>query len=151
MKIMDLLSEGAVVLDLKALDKESAINEIVAMLVKQQKIKTSIEAVDTLMQREKLGSTGIGQGVAIPHCRCDIVKEQVAVLAISKGGVEFNSLDGSPVNIIFLLIGPADAAGEHLQTMAKISRILKDKILREALLAAGTSKDVMAIIAKADA
>jgi len=148
---MDLLSEGTIVLDLKALDKESAINEIVAMLVKQQKIKTSIEAVDTLMQREKLGSTGIGQGVAIPHCRCDVVKEQVAVFAISKSGVEFNSLDGSPVHILFLLIGPTDAAGEHLQTMAKISRILKDKILRETLLAAATAKDVLAIIEKADA
>jgi nitrogen PTS system EIIA component len=150
MKIMDLLSEGTVVLDLKARDKEPAINEIVALLVKQQKIKTSLEAVDTLMQREKLGSTGIGQGVAIPHCRCDIVKEQIALLAISRGGVEFNSLDGSPVHIIFLLIGPADA-GEHLQTMAKISKILKDKYLREALLAAATAKDILAIIQKADA
>ncbi len=151
MKIMDLLSKETIVLDLKAREKEPAIIELVDTLVKLHKLKSSAEAIETIMQREKLGSTGIGQGVAIPHCRCDIVKEQMAVLAFSKQGVEFNSLDGNPVNIIFLLIGPADSKGEHLQAMAKISKILKDKYLRQSLMEAKTPEDVIAIIQQADA
>jgi PTS system nitrogen regulatory IIA component len=125
--------------------------EMAETFVKLHKLKSSKEVVDLLMQREKLGSTGIGQGVAIPHCRCDAVKEPMALLAISKEGVDFNALDGSPVHILFMLVGSADSAGEHLQIMAKISRILKDKILRQSLMNAKTPEDVIAIIQKADA
>ena len=123
---------------------------MVDVLVKLHKIKGSAEVIETLMQREKLGSTGIGQGVAIPQCRCDVVKEQMAVLGISKQGVDFSALDSNPVNILFMLVGPADSAGGHLQTMAKISRILKDKVLRQSLLEAKTVEDIIAIIQQAD-
>ena len=150
MKIMDFLCQEAIILDLKAQDKESAVNEMVDALTKLKKIKNSKEAIEALMQREKLGSTGIGQGVAIPHSRCDFIKEQIAMLAISKKGVEFSALDGNPVNIIFLLLCPGDSKGEHLQAMAKISKMLKDKYLRKAVLEANTTQDVLSIIQKAD-
>ena len=150
MKIMDILCQEAIILDLKAQEKESAVNEIVDVLAKLKKIKNSAEAIDALMQREKLGSTGIGQGIAIPHSRCDFIKEQIAMLAISQKGVEFSALDGSPVHIIFMLLCPGDSKGEHLQAMAKISKILKDKYLRKALLEAKTTQDALSIIQKAD-
>lgn len=151
MKVMDLLSKETILFGLKAKDKESAISEMTDALVKLHKLKSSSEVIELLLQREKLGSTGIGQGVAIPHCRCDMVKEPMALLAISKEGVDFNALDGSPVHILFMLIGSADSAGEHLQIMAKISRILKDKIMRQSLMDTKTAEDVIAIIQKADA
>jgi len=151
MKIMDLLNKETILFGLKAKDKDSAITEMTDALVKLHKLKSSSEVIELLLQREKLGSTGIGQGVAIPHCRCDMVKEPMALLAISKEGLDFNSLDSSPVHIIFMLVGSADSAGEHLQIMAKISRILKDKIMRQSLMDTKTAEDVIAIIQKADA
>ena len=151
MKTTDFLSQEAIVLDIKACDKESAIKEMVQVLVKMKKLNNAAEAIDLLMQREKLGSTGIGQGVAIPHTRCDFIKEQVAVLAFSKKGVEFNALDSGPVNILFLLLCPGSSTGEHLQAMAKISKLLKGKALRQALLEAKTTADVLLLIQQADA
>ena len=150
MKIMDFLCQEAIILDLKAQEKESAVNEMVDVLTKFKKIKNSAEAIEALMQREKLGSTGIGQGVAIPHSRCDFIKEQIAVMGISQKGVEFNALDGSPVHIIFMLLCPVESKGEHLQAMAKISKMLKDKFLRQALLEAKTKQAVIEIIRQAD-
>jgi len=150
MKIVDFLPKEAIVLDLKSKEKESAIKEMVEVLVKLKKVNNAHETVDMLMQREKLGSTGIGQGVAIPHTRCDFVKEQVAVLSFSKSGVDFSALDNCPVNILFLLLCPGASTGEHLQAMAKISKLLKDKTLREALLQAKTSAEAFALIQQAD-
>jgi nitrogen PTS system EIIA component len=150
MKIMDFLCQEATLIDLISQEKESSISEMSDVLVKLKKIKNSAEVVDVLMQREKLGSTGIGQGVAIPHSRCEFVKQQIAMLAISKKGVDFNALDGNPVKIIFMLLCPGESKGEHLQAMAKISKMLKDKILRKAMLEAKTAPDVLAIIQKAD-
>ncbi len=150
MKTTDFLCHEAIILDIKACEKESAIKEMVNVLVKLKKVNNAAEAIELLMQREKLGSTGIGQGVAIPHTRCDSVKEQVAVLAFSKKGVEFNALDSGPVNILFLLLCPGASTGEHLQAMAKISKLLKGKVLRQALLEAKTPADVLSLIQQAD-
>jgi PTS system nitrogen regulatory IIA component len=150
MKITDFLSRESIVLDLKAQSKEAAIKEMVNVLVKLKKINNPVEAIEMLMQREKLGSTGIGQGVAIPHSRCEFVKEQVAVLCFSKNGVEFEALDNNPVHILFLLLCPGASTGEHLQTMAKISKLLKGKQLRQALLDVKTADDAFALIQQAD-
>jgi len=150
MKIMDFLCPEATLFELKSKDKMSVITEMVEALAQLKKIKDAPEIVDALMQREKLGSTGIGQGVAIPHCRCDSVKQQIAMLAISHGGVDFEALDGKPVNMFFMLLCPGQSTGEHLQAMAKASKLFKDKYFRQSLLEAKTSADIVAIIAKAD-
>jgi len=150
MRIMEFLCPEAIVIDLKATDKKAAIKELVDSLAKTNKIKDSNEITKTILEREKLGSTGIGQGVALPHGKTDAVKEQIGVIGISSNGVEFNSLDGEPVYLIFLLVGPLDAAGQHLKALARITRLFKDKFFRQALRDAKTVKDVVGIIEKED-
>lgn len=151
MKIMDFLSPDAITIDLKAQDKKSAIAEITELLVQTKKIKKTQEVIETVMEREKLGSTGIGQGVAIPHGKTNSVSEQAGVLAISQRGVEFNALDGEPVHIIFLLVGPIEVAGQHLKALSRISRLFKDKFFRQALREAKSVADVVKIIQQEDA
>ncbi len=151
MKIKDFLCPDAILLDLEAQDKKEAITEMVNLLQKCKKIKKTAEVIETVVEREKLGSTGIGQGVAIPHGKTDSVSEQIGALAISQKGVEFNSLDGEPVYIIFLLTGPIEVAGQHLKALSRISRLFKDKFFRQALRDAKTKEDVLKIIEKEDA
>jgi len=103
------------------------------------------------LEREKLGSTGIGQGVAIPHGKTDVLHEQIGVLGISHKGIEFNSLDGEPVHIIFLLVGPVEVAGQHLKALSKISRLFKDKFLRQSIKDAVAVEEVIKIIQEEDA
>lgn len=150
MKIMEFLCADAITLDLEAQSKKEAIIEIVDLLQKCKKIKKAPEVIDTVLEREKLGSTGIGQGVAIPHGKTDSVEEQTGALAISQKGVEFNSLDGEPVYIIFLLIGPVEVAGQHLKALSRISRLFKDKFFRQALRDAKTKEDIIKIIERED-
>lgn len=151
MKIMDFLSSDAIVVDLKATDKKSAIVELVEVLKDTKKAKKADEIIEVVLEREKLGSTGIGQGVAIPHGKTDVLQEQVGVLGISRKGIEFNSLDGEPVNIIFLLVGPVEVAGQHLKALSRISRLFKDKFLRQAIRDAQTKEEVLKIIQQEDA
>jgi PTS system nitrogen regulatory IIA component len=151
MKIMDFLSPDAITIDLKAHDKKGAITELVELLAKAKKIKKTQDVIDTVLEREKLGSTGIGQGVAIPHGKTDSVAEQIGALGISQKGVEFNALDGEPVHIIFFLVGPAEVAGQHLKALSRISRLFKDKYFRQQIREAKTVQDVIKIIQQEDA
>ncbi|MCL2799963.1 MAG: PTS sugar transporter subunit IIA [Endomicrobia bacterium] len=150
MKIMDFLSSDAIITDLKATDKKSAIVELAEVLKDAKKAKKIDEIIEVVLEREKLGSTGIGQGVAIPHGKTDILQEQVGVLGISRKGIEFNSLDGEPVHIIFLLVGPVEVAGQHLKALSRISRLFKDKFLRQAIKDAKTKEDILKIIQQED-
>jgi len=147
---MDFLCNEAIITDLEATDKKGAISELVQILASEKKIKRPEEVISVIMEREKLGSTGIGQGVAIPHGKTDIVPQQVGALGISQRGVEFNSLDGEPVYIVFLLCGPVDIAGQHLKALARISRLLKDRFVRTALRDAKSVDEVIKIISKED-
>jgi PTS system nitrogen regulatory IIA component len=151
MKIMDFLSKDAIIVDLKSTDKKPAIIELVETLKNTKKIKKTDEIIDVILKREKLGSTGIGQGVAIPHGKTDILHEQVGVLGISHKGIEFNSLDGEPVHIIFLLVGPVEVAGQHLKALSKISRLFKDKFLRQGIRDAAAAEEIVKIIQQEDA
>jgi len=102
------------------------------------------------MAREALGSTAIGQGIAIPHGKCDCIKKLVGCLGVSKEGIKFDSLDGEPAYIFFLLIAPVDSAGPHLKALARISRLLKDKYIRENLKTAEGDKSILAIVQQED-
>lgn len=150
MKIVDFLSHEAVTVDLAAQTKEDTIKELVQLLYKAKKIKDVAHIVKILMEREELGSTGIGQGIAIPHGKSDTIKNIVASFGISKKGVGFEALDGEPVHLIFLLVAPIDSAGAHLKALAKISRLLKDKFFRQALRESKDAKEVMKIIKEED-
>ena len=102
------------------------------------------------MAREALGSTAIGQGIAIPHGKYDSIKKLVGCLGISKRGINFDSLDGEPAYIFFLLVAPVDSAGPHLKALARISRLLKDKYIRETLKTAKDDKSILTIVQQED-
>lgn len=152
MKITDFLREKAIGVNLEARDKPGVIRELVQLLVRAGEIKPSEEEkiVPVLLAREALGSTGIGQGVGIPHGKSNAVRQLVGSFGISRYGVNFDSLDGEPAHIFFLLIAPEDSAGPHLKALARISRLLKDRYFRESLREAKDEKQVIRIIQQED-
>lgn len=150
MKIMDFLNPGAVTADLQAKNKEEVVRELIDLLAKAGAIKEKDKLIKTLLSREALGSTGIGQGVGIPHGKCDGVKELVAAFGLSPRGVNFDSLDGEPVHIFFLLVAPQDSAGPHLKALARISRLLKDRAFRESLKQCKDEKSILRLIEDED-
>ena len=154
MNIMSFLDSRAVTTDLKAQgnDKEEVMRELVQLLVAAECIKAKDvnKLVQILLKRESLGSTGIGQGVAIPHGKSDCVDRLVGAFGVSHPGVSFDSLDGEPVSLFFLLLAPEDSAGPHLKALARISRLLKDKHFRDSLRAARDEKSLVKIIRDED-
>ncbi len=152
MKIMDFLSKRAVVTDLKSTKKEDILRELVDALVASGDIEKRHrnKLIEALMAREKLGSTAIGQGVGIPHAKSDCVKRLMAAFGLSRKGVNFDSLDGEPAYIFFLLLAPADSAGPHLKALARVSRLLKDKYFRDSLRQCQDDKSVIKIISQED-
>ena len=151
MKIMDFLNKKAVTANLKAADKEGVVRELVELLAAADEIKNKEELIRALLTRESLGSTGIGQGIGIPHAKSANVKSLVAAFGLSQKGVNFDSLDGEPVYIFFLLIAPEESAGPHLKALARISRMLKDKYFRELLRKSKDEKEILRIIQEEDA
>ncbi|MDD5432359.1 MAG: PTS sugar transporter subunit IIA [Candidatus Omnitrophica bacterium] len=152
MQIMDFLSKKAIVTDIKSTKKEDIIKELVDALINSGDIdkKNRNKLIEALMNRESLGSTAIGQGIAIPHAKCDCVDKLIAAFGLSKKGVDFDSLDGEQAYIFFLLVAPQDSAGPHLKALARISRLLKDKYFRESLRNCADDKSVVKIITEED-
>jgi PTS system nitrogen regulatory IIA component len=131
--IRDLLRDDLVIEEIKAADKMGVIHEFSRLLKSTGKIENEEELVRMLMERESLGSTGIGDGVAIPHAKLHFLSDMIVAFGKSSKGVDFQSLDEKPVYLFFLLITPDDKPGEHLKALARISRILKNPVLRENL------------------
>src|SRR3989338_5523049 len=150
MKIMDFLNKKAISVSIKATDKEGVIRELVDILARATDIKNEEELIKAILDREALGSTGIGQGVGIPHAKSQSVKELVASFGLSRAGVDFDSLDGEPVYIFFLLIAPEESAGPHLKALARISRVLKDKYFMDLLKKAKGENEILHIIQEED-
>ena len=153
MHIRDFLCPDAIVADLKATTKTELIEELVLQLINAGVVekKNKAKVVDILLAREALGSTAIGQGIAIPHGKSDSVTKLTAGLGISKKGINFDSLDGEPAYIFFLLLAPMDSAGPHLKALARVSRLLKDKYFRESLKAVKDKKDILELVTQEDA
>ncbi len=136
MRISEILSEERIVVDCdgsRIVDKETALRELGALLAPSLGVKGSI-VYQLLFDREQLQSTGIGEGVAIPHASTDDAATQAAALLLCPRGLAFDSIDGSPVRIVFGVVGPRKATGEHLRTLARISRLLRDAGTRSGLL-----------------
>ncbi len=152
MQITDFLSKKAIVTDIKSTKKEDIMKELVDALVNAGEIekRDRNKLVNALMERESLGSTAIGQGIAIPHAKSECVNKLVAAFGLSKKGVDFDSLDGELAYIFFLLIAPQDSAGPHLKALARISRLLKDKYFRDTLRACEDDKSVIKVISQED-
>ncbi len=150
LKILDFLDPAAVTVELSATNKKGVLEELTAMLARDGKVKDAKVTVDVLLEREKLGSTGIGQGIAIPHAKTDQAPQVTAAFGLSKKGVQFDALDGEPAYIFFLLVAPPDAAGLHLKALARISRLLKDKFFRQSLRDVKDAAEVLKIIRDED-
>lgn len=146
MKILDFLDKKAIKLNMEAVEKEESLKELVDVLAETQDIGDKKSIVKALIERESLGSTGIGQGIAIPHGKTDRVSQLVAVLGISQKGVNFEALDGEPVYIFFLLVAPKDTAGPHLKALAQISRLLRDTYFCELMRRCKTPDEVYDLI-----
>lgn len=152
MKLSDFVVRDAIVVDLQAVGKEDAIREIVRSLQKAGRLNEGdLDSVSrAILGREELGSTGIGQGVAVPHTRHPTVDRLIGTVALSKSGVDFAALDGEPVDIFFLLISPPNQPGDHLRALENISRHLKDERFVNFLRQAKTREAVIDLLDEAD-
>jgi len=134
MRIAEILNVNAVEGDLGASNKPGVLRELVGLMLKVQPDLDPNQLVETLLRREKLQSTGIGDGVAIPHGKTDAVPEIIACVGRSGRGVDFQSLDGAPTHLFFTLLVPEGHHGMHLKALARITRLLKVAEVRQALL-----------------
>ncbi len=146
MKISEILDKQAIKIGIDSTNKEDTLKELVNVLAKVEDIGDPKAIVKALIDRENLGSTGIGQGIAIPHGKTDKVSKLTAVLGISKAGVNFDALDGEPVYIFVLLVAPKATAGPHLKALAQISRLLRDTYFCELLRKCKTEDEVFNMI-----
>lgn len=149
MKILDVLSKDAINIDLKARDKKGVIDELVAPVAAIAGASQE-GLVKVLMERERLGSTGIGGGIGIPHGKLKDIESLMLGFGISRRGVDFESMDGRPTHIFFLLLTPENSAGVHLKLLARISRLLKNDAFKEQLMAANFPDDIVSAIREED-
>jgi nitrogen PTS system EIIA component len=150
MKIMEMLESGFIIEELKAANKRDVLAEMIAVIAKGERTFKPEAMLQVFLEREQLGSTGIGDGIAIPHGKLAGLDKTVIAVGRSRKGVAFGALDGKPVHLFFLLAAPENCAGHHLKALAKISRMLKDGVFRENLLKAKGHDDFVRIIAKKD-
>jgi len=149
MKILDVLRKETILTDLKAKDKKGVIEELVASVSQITGINNS-ELVRVLLERERLGSTGIGGGIGIPHGKLANLESLIMGFGLSRKGVDFESMDGRPTHLFFLLITPENSTGLHLKLLARISRILKNDSFKKKLMKATGSDEVFSIIGEVD-
>jgi len=150
MKILDILVPEAVVPDMRAGSKPEALDELAGALATLHPEIDRERLVEVLLDREELGSTAIGEGIAIPHGKLAAVTCVMAAFGRSAQGIDFDSLDGNPTRLFFLLVAPEDSAGVHLKALARISRLLKDQNFRERLLTGASREELFATIKEED-
>ena len=149
MKILDVLNKETINVDLAAKDKKGILDELVAA-VAQVAGANQEDLVKVLMERERLGSTGIGGGIGIPHGKHKGLESLVLGFGLSRKGVDFESLDGRPTHIFFLLLTPENSAEVHLKLLAQISKLLRNDDIKARLMQAETQEDVLTIIDEED-
>ncbi len=152
MKFTDFISRDAIRADLVAYEKEGVIREMVQALLDAGEINADEQEsiVKAIMKREELGSTGIGRGIAVPHTKHPSVDRLVGTVAVSSEGVNFNSLDGEKVHLLFLLVSPPDRPGDHLRALENISRQLRDDTFCRYLRQSKTPEDIQQLLEEAD-
>jgi fructose-specific phosphotransferase system IIA component len=150
MRILDYLEEDKVFIDLKKEGKKKVIERIVSLLMKTGFSGDPDKAVNALMEREKTGSTGIGNGIAIPHAKTDAVDSVAVAYARSSAGVEFDAVDGKPVKHFFMVVSPSADAAVQLRLLARISRLMGNRLFRSELEKAKTPAGIICIIGKYD-
>lgn len=151
MKITDILTEEMVVSGLRGRSKGDVIEELADVVAEHHRGEIDhARLVQALEDRERLNSTALGEGVAIPHGKLPGLKRVVAAFGRSVPGVDFSSLDGKPTHLFFLLVAPEDSAGAHLKALARISRLLKDTSFRTRLMSAPNRAELYRTIREED-
>jgi PTS system nitrogen regulatory IIA component len=150
MRIEEILKESCVVADMKGKTKGEALFDLVDVLKKANLIYNLEKAVNVILEREKLGSTGIGDGVAIPHGKMKGIHNIVCAFGRSKDGVDFDAVDRKPVHIFFLLLAPEDSASLHLKMLSRISKILRDPSFRKRLVELTDAHDIYTNVVEED-
>jgi PTS system nitrogen regulatory IIA component len=149
-KLADILRESCVVADIKGVTKREILFEMVETLKKAKLIDDIEPVVEIIMEREKLGSTGIGDGVAIPHGKMKKLNTILCVAGRSKEGVNFDAVDRRPVHIFFLVLAPEDSASMHLKVLSRISKVLRDQSFKKKILKLADAHDIYTNIIEAD-
>ncbi len=142
MNLMDVISPRCIKVPLESQTKEEVIAELVDLLVAVKKLPHRNVIYDALIEREEVGSTGIGHGVALPHAKCAEVKDIYVACGISSDGIDFEALDREPVHIFFMILAPRTAPGQHLKVMSILTRILSKASSREEIIKAKNADEV---------
>jgi len=150
MKILDYLKAEWVIFELKGTDKRTVLKELSEVLVKPCGVSSSEDLVSVLLEREKLGSTGIGEGIAIPHGRLKKLKGFFISFGRSARGVDFDSVDHKPCQLFFLVMAPENSAAENLNLLGRIAKLLKDSSFKRRLTEAKSQKELFEIISEED-
>jgi PTS system nitrogen regulatory IIA component len=151
MKIIDLLDPKCILPDLQAANKRGVLEELATALVSGHGEVNLQAVVEVLLERERLGSTGIGDNIAIPHGKLPQLSQMLLAFGRSLKGVDFDSMDGKPSHLFFLLLAPVNSSGLHLKALAKISRMLMSQTFRESLMVSKGAEDILRLIEEKDA
>jgi PTS system nitrogen regulatory IIA component len=146
MKLTDILTKGLVLPDLQARNKRAVMEELCQTLSRERPELSAQALMEVLLERERLGSTGIGDGIAIPHGKLPNLSDLLLSFGRSQAGVDFDSLDGKPAHLFFLVVAPENSAGVHLKALARISRLLKSNAVRRELMQAKDAQEIFRII-----
>jgi PTS system nitrogen regulatory IIA component len=149
MKILDSLKEESIISELNATDKKGVLEKLTDPVAKASGVNQE-EMIRVLLERERLGSTGIGGGIAIPHGKLKSLASLLVGFGRSHKGVDFEALDGKPAHLFFLLVAPENSSGAHLRMLARISRLLKDSTFKQRLMTAVDRRDLYTVIANED-
>ena len=150
MKLPEIIEQDNIIPELKARDKRGVLEELAEVISNHEPSIDKRALVKVLVERERLGSTGIGDGVAIPHGKMNGVRHPIVSFGRSKQGLDFDSMDGQPAHLFFLLIAPEDSSGIHLQVLAKIAKILKNRAFRKKLMEPSTREELYQTIIQTD-
>ncbi len=152
MKFSDFVKTESIRAELNANDKEGVIRELIESLIAAGQLSAeNKEAIaEAILKREELGSTGIGRGIAVPHTKHPCVEQPIGTVGISTNGIEFQSLDGEPVQLFFMLISPPDRPSDHLRALENISKQLQDETFCRFLKQSKTPADIQQILEEAD-
>ncbi|MGC8602091.1 MAG: PTS sugar transporter subunit IIA [Desulfomonilaceae bacterium] len=150
MRILDFLRSDCIIASMRASFKDEALSELLTPIIEANPLLDKKRILQTILDREKLGSTGLGGGVAIPHGKFQGLEKLTASFGRSQKGIDFESMDNKPAHLFFMLIAPIDCAGEHLKALARISRIFKDPLLTNNLKNAETSEEIFKLLEESD-
>ena len=150
MRIAEFLRRDNLILSFQADDKDAVLGELCALLARNGDVTDAGAVLDAVMKREMLGSTGIGDEVAIPHAKTPHARSLTGALGLSRGGIEYFAMDGKPVRLVFMLVAEENSTGTHLKALARVSRLLRSPGFRQRIESATSEDEMYSMIAEED-